>query len=396
MRDKLVGVLFLIAAVLTPAAVTYGQCGPGGCGIGIGVGIGGWRPPVEHGRPQRQMLPSVDPGSPAERCEAVVRVLIESGDRTGNLTGSHLGNGWILTCAHGLRDGATVRVVWHDGQGETARIVATDAAHDVMLLRVAPTTRPFLKLARSVRGIAHVAWYGFPRGGMAHVGKLRVLGLRGNRLMLRGSCPMGVSGGPIYSGGEIYAIVSEIESGNGDPWTMTGAHAEWMRRWIGQFQPKDAPANSRDDNSGKSAEERIPAGSPEPDVAKLVQIAEDHSRRMEKLEARVEVLASLPVVPGPAGPAGPMGPAGPPGVRGPMGSQGQPGAGIDPGRLEALEARLEALETAPLFYAETYVNGSMVGREGVLHGGTLEYHSQLREGAPTESFSVESREDRSR
>lgn len=52
-----------------------------------------------------------------------------------------------------------------------------------------------------------------------------------------------------------------------------------------------------------------------------------------------------PGVPGPIGPAGARGAAGPPGPAGPVGPQGPPGRDASTARLDALEARVTALET---------------------------------------------------
>ena len=94
-------------------------------------------------------------------------VRIESG--SGQSTGSHIGNGRILTVAHATRHGGPYRVTFPSGRRYAAKVHRRDMARDIAVLTVGKDLGPGLTLAGDAR-IRSGQIVGYPGGGpLSHV-----------------------------------------------------------------------------------------------------------------------------------------------------------------------------------------------------------------------------------
>ncbi len=414
--------ILILAPVLARAAeAQYPLCPPGGCSVGIpgpyggGVGVraapgrgiqvgvggryggvvgaqvgpgmrvqAGVIPPTYNG-----WRPVTIPSNPVTiwRPDCMARLQSPRSIWSGVLVAVRDGNGIIATSSHGFSDSEaqqTVAAFSGDKRRFACRLFARDDEADCVLLEIGrPPMRP-------------IAMRGNPPAGTV----LRVAGFSGGRPNVRGARCTGVaapggiddskavrtvyrwvlfsfepgnaaqsgdSGGPILDQqGYLRGIVSGVG---------TGVGTSVIQGLLNQGGPGVGP----------------PA-TPEP-PRPVVQITRDEfdetiaelkdrdQQLAERLMAHSEAIATIKVQLDSGA------------TQGPPGADGKDGTDADPAALTAIEARVAALEAGPLFYSETYINGEFKGRDEVIRGGTLEYHSTLIENAPTDSFRVNTRED---
>ena len=155
--------------------------------------------------------------------ESVVRITGPLGSGTGFVVGSQ---GLVLTNAHVIEGAAWLNVVFHDRRPAPARIVRSDAARDIVLLKVdvGRSLAP-LSLARSVHEGEEVLAFGFPLGmigGMTStkgiVSALRTLGGT-PYVQTDAALNPGNSGGPLVNmRGEVVGMnTSLIRGTQGEP-----------------------------------------------------------------------------------------------------------------------------------------------------------------------------------
>ncbi len=238
------------------AASVFGQtvapCCPGGvCTIG---------------RNRPTFAPSVNPNSfrlptsgfrPSHPHPAVVRVISRHGNREKHGSGTHVGQGRIVTCAHILAAGWSVEVVAPTGDRRKATIVATDALHDFALLAIDANARlahmPLASHFARQGERAVMAGYGGDQGYLATLGVVR--GYRGELLAVAGRVRHGDSGGPIYTvvnnenasnaqQATLVGIISEVEI-DGNRATTFGPQVGWIRRWLSALQTDEKPDERR-------------------------------------------------------------------------------------------------------------------------------------------------------
>jgi hypothetical protein len=204
----------LLAAILLaiyPQPPTFGQWdAPGSCESGT-------CPTTQFG----PLVPIQRRQTPAQKPEKVprnvVRVLCEHDPYTKYTTGTQLQDGWIVTCAHGLRTGWNVRVRFHDGSTYPVKPedVHIDDGNDMAVLRipmeVAERYRAIRLESGDYRPGSTVGMAGF--GGGHYTTKAGKYSHRQNDwVIVRGTVHEGDSGGPIFlPDGGLIGIIAELE-----------------------------------------------------------------------------------------------------------------------------------------------------------------------------------------
>jgi hypothetical protein len=237
---------------------------------------------------------------PAAAPDWIARIVASDGKHS---SGACIGDGLVVSCAHGLSAGVSITVIFRDGRRQPATIAAQDHAHDLTLLRVDTQPKNTLALAEpAMQGTSvRVGGYG-SRDQYAEL-TTRVLGYEKKTIVIRGSVRQGDSGGPIYTDAGLVGVVSECRH-SGGPWSTAGASVVVVRKLLDQVIGATKPAPDKHDSNTSNRS-----------LASLSDRVEAMEARLAALEARTPQRGprGAPGEPGPAGPRGMMGPPGPPG-----------------------------------------------------------------------------------
>ncbi len=152
--------------------------------------------------------------APANVCRVTHRLGAATCHGSGTLVASDTESSYILTCFHLFRDGAGETVVAFPGRApQPAAIVASDARHDLAILRTARVGATPVTLARSdprgtlrTGGYGSAGAYGEARGPV--VGYATAKGAEYRSLRIAAIVEQGDSGGPVFdSRGELTGVV---------------------------------------------------------------------------------------------------------------------------------------------------------------------------------------------
>lgn len=154
-------------------------------------------------------------GSPAARSLAGSTVKVIVGD--GHGSGVHIGNGYIVTAAHVVRDKDQVKIKADDGGTVTAPVLWRNRNYDIALVRLAPKAAARLDVAdlscrvpavgESVEAFGNPNDVEFLRN-IGHVsGRMRQAGPWAEVVVLDMTIAPGMSGGPVLDQhGRVVAI----------------------------------------------------------------------------------------------------------------------------------------------------------------------------------------------
>ena len=237
--------------------------------------------------------------------------------------------GEVLSCAHGLKNGAP-KVRMPDGSWQQAAIIDIDQQSDLALFRVNVTTKHKTEIATELPRAGEAAgWEGYPGGRhSAREGRVaEIVGINGgtnNAVTLNIPAYSGCSGGSLYRvrDGKVIGVLSGT-----DGRSTIGAHCLTIQAFL---------AKARGTNQSVV---EPPAEKTVVDVGPMVAVL---SERIEKIETRLVAVESreYPVLPGPAGPQGEPGKDGADGKDGRDGKDGQTPE-IDYERLAAEVMKLQ-------------------------------------------------------
>ena len=184
--------------------------------------------------PECEQQPNGDwfcPETPQQQLHpAVVRVICDHGCSNQQPVGSGTlisPAGLVLTVAHATCPSGSIEVLFPNGNKLSARLVARDAAHDAALVRVEGSVRTdsmAIAATRPAVGTA-VVWEGYAHGETPTRRTSQVLRYSGGNITVSGRAIGGCSGGPIYHGGGIVGVISNVPRFVGN--STTGPSVEW-------------------------------------------------------------------------------------------------------------------------------------------------------------------------
>jgi S1-C subfamily serine protease len=159
-----------------------------------------YRPPADQRIDPAPLPTRITPQQPSP---AVVQINSQRGDTglqgTGTIVSLDNGVATIVSCAHILKAGYSVLILFSDGTSSSAEIVSTDAMFDTSVLRAkAPATARLMHIANPPAIGDSIGWCGHAGTGYTS-GNAKVLGYDGDLLVITGNVPEGTSGGPIYT-----------------------------------------------------------------------------------------------------------------------------------------------------------------------------------------------------
>lgn len=156
-------------------------------------------------------LASYATATPIPKAGSVVKVI----NGPGHGSGTHIGNGYILTAAHVVRDSDDVEILTDVGKKTKATVLWANQAYDVALLRdddtsmqVSPLACKTLAEGSSVTLIGNPADVEFVKVQASIAGKARPYARWKNVTVVSGPVVPGMSGGGMFDrGGNLRGIV---------------------------------------------------------------------------------------------------------------------------------------------------------------------------------------------
>jgi serine protease Do len=154
-------------------------------------------------------LPPSDP--PKHKAGSVVKVI----NGPGHGSGTHIGNGYILTAAHVIRDSDDVEILTDTGRKTKASVLWVNKAYDVALLRdesmrakVSPLACRAIPEGAPVTLIGNPADVEFVQVQASIAGKARPYSRWGSVVVVSGAIVPGMSGGGMFDrSGNLRGIV---------------------------------------------------------------------------------------------------------------------------------------------------------------------------------------------
>ncbi len=230
----------------------------------------------------------------AKASACVVRIVSQQGDTTRHGSGILIDQRHVLTCWHILYPGCRPTVIFTDGVRAKTEILATDAEHDVALLRLS------LSVSRSTARLSTFpqpgqrAWAdGYYHGTQYKTISGNVLGYKDNMLFMTGqsiASMEGMSGGPIYDRDGVVALLTQTRTTGNGRWEAGGPHIGWLKQFIAEHTQSHTPEQTALE----------PIVRPETGNTEL-------KAQLDRLEA---MILKYQKTPGPQGERGPVGPPG--------------------------------------------------------------------------------------
>lgn len=194
-----------------------------------------------------------------------VRISSVLGDTTSWLSGFHCEGGLVVTCAHGLRPGARISVIFPSGTVRAAELEELDLSNDIAVLSVGPSSERYVTIAPDEPPVgAPVALCGYGPGpfGVAQGGSVE--GYEDEWITVRDlGAREGDSGGPLFTyDGRVVGLVSEYAWRDRPPifHRVSGPRCRLIRRLLQRVRDRIKQV------IGKPEPDPVPQPVPDPDV----------------------------------------------------------------------------------------------------------------------------------
>ncbi|MBD3405739.1 MAG: hypothetical protein GF411_06360 [Candidatus Lokiarchaeota archaeon] len=174
----------------------------------------------------------------------MVAIKVSWGNRSALGTGFFIGDGYILTCCHGMKTGWTIECTFSDGVIAQAELVDHDGLSDIVLLKIHGDVSRYGALALhnesvpqghplAATGLSYERGYYVLQGTMA--------GYSAQDIVMQteaGPWVQGMSGGPIFiPNGDVVGIINEASGPNENRFTqISGINSLWIVDWIKQVK----------------------------------------------------------------------------------------------------------------------------------------------------------------
>lgn len=133
----------------------------------------------------------------AEAISSVVRVSDTDGVTASGVV---IGDNMVLTAAHAIEEGATVRIAADGGQIRPATVIAMDYSNDLALLSADTHGIPAVTFGKRALRAGDAVWAaGYPHNKKMHISTGRYRKARGDRLELNAWIDSGHSGGALFN-----------------------------------------------------------------------------------------------------------------------------------------------------------------------------------------------------